>query len=345
VVGVGVVGCGAISRMHMDSFRSLEGVRLLAVSDKNGELARKTGEELGVDFYDSAEELLARDDIEIVSVCTPSGLHEEITIKAAQAGKHVIVEKPIEVTLSKIDNMIASCKKNGVKLACILNNRYREGNIFLKKALEAGRFGRLINVNAFVRWYREPAYYLNSDWRGTWALDGGGALMNQGIHTVDLLLWFAGDIESLCAYTGALLHRTIQTEDTASAAVKFRSGALGAVIASTSMYPGFPAEIQISGERGSASVSEGVIGTWSFLDRDALDEEAARYMGGSIDNRRACDPMGFDYTYHKKQLRRIIDAIQNGSEPEVSGEEARKPVEAILAIYEAAAGHREIRLG
>lgn len=342
--GIGIVGCGAISRFHINSFREIEDVEIKAVSDVNMESAARTGEELKVDYYGNFEKILARNDIDAISICTPSGLHEDIAVKAAKAKKHIIVEKPIEVNLEKIDNMIAACRENGVKLACIFNNRYREGNAFLKKALEAGRLGRIINANAYVRWYREPDYYLKSNWRGTWALDGGGALMNQSIHYVDLIQWFAGEIESVCAYTGTLLHKSIQTEDTATAILKFKSGALGTIVAATSIYPGFPAEIQITGERGTVSVSDGSISTWSFRDKDEMDAEAALYINDKVDNRRASDPFAFDYTYHKKQLQQIICSFRKGIEPDVNGPEARKSVELILAIYEASAKNMEIKL-
>lgn len=344
MLGVAIVGCGAVSSLHIQSLIDMTGVHIVAVSDSDRERVRKTGVEYGVDYCDDLGEMLARNDVDIVSICTPSGLHEAVAVRAARAGKHVIVEKPVEVTLEKIDSMIAACRENDVRLACILNNRYREGNLFVKKAIESGRLGRLISVNAYIRWYREPDYYLKSGWRGTWALDGGGALMNQGIHYVDLVQWFAGDVESVCAYAGTLLHKTIETEDTAAAILRFKSGAIGAILAGTSIYPGFPAEIQITGERGSVSVRDGTIGTWSFRDKDALDEEAVLYMGGCVDNGRASSPMEFDCTYHKTQYRQIMDALDKGTEPEINGKDARKSVEIVLAIYRASAEHKEIWL-
>lgn len=344
MLGVGIIGCGAISKLHINSFKEISDVKIKAVSDVVKDMAKRTAEELEVDGYDSYERLLLREDIDLVSICTPSGLHEEIAIKAAKAKKHIIVEKPIEVSLEKIDNMIAACRENGVWLAGIFNNRYREGNIFLKKAIEAGRLGKIINANAIIRWYREPDYYLKSNWKGTWALDGGGALMNQSIHYVDLLQWFAGEIESVCGYTATLLHKSIQTEDTAVSILKFKSGALGTIVAGTSIYPGFAAEIQITGERGSVSVSDGAISTWLFRDKDEMDIEAGIYMKNSIDNKRASDPMAFDHTYHKKQIQQIVDSVKNNTEPDVNGEEARKSVKLILAIYKSSLERQEVRI-
>lgn len=237
MLGVGIVGCGAIAKMHIASYAQLPDTRIEAVCDTVASAAKRTGEVLQVPYYTDVQNMLAREDIQLVSVCTPSGLHGETVIAAAKAGKHVIVEKPLEVTLEKIDAMIAACESNRVKLNCIFNNRYRESNVFLKRAIEAGRFGRLLNANAIVRWYREPAYYAQSSWHGTKAIDGGGALMNQSIHYIDLLLWLAGDVTGVAAFKDKLLHTGIETEDTAVAAVRFANGALGSILAATSIYP------------------------------------------------------------------------------------------------------------
>ncbi|MBQ7600707.1 MAG: Gfo/Idh/MocA family oxidoreductase [Lachnospiraceae bacterium] len=343
MMNVGVIGCGAISKMHIDSFLKIPETRITAVSDINQASAERVAKELGADFYTDYHDLLTRKDIDLVSVCTPSGLHGEPVIAAAKAGKHVIVEKPLEITLDKIDAMISACEENHVQLHCIFNNRFREGNIFVKKAIEAGRFGKLINANASVRWYRNPDYYLKSPWHGTRALDGGGALMNQSIHYVDLLLWMAGGVEEVSAYTGTLLHKTIETEDTAVAALRFKNGALGTILATTSTYPGFPAELQIVGERGNASIQDGVIRDWSFIDSDPLDEEAKAYMSDApIDNTRASDPMAFACEHHKRQIERAVRAILTGSEPDIGGLEARKSVELILGIYESSQKGRPV---
>lgn len=337
MLGVGVIGCGAISRMHIESFLQNPNTAVRAVADTSESAAARTAGKLHAESYRDYRDMLRRKDIDIVSICTPSGLHSEAAIAAAQAGKHVIVEKPLDVTLEKVDAMIEACEKHHVKLSCIFNNRYREGNIFLKQAIGAGRFGRLINANAVIRWYREPDYYRKSPWHGTWALDGGGALMNQSIHYVDLLLWFAGDVESLSAYTGTLLHKTIETEDTAVAVLKFKTGALGALVATTSTYPGYPAVIQLTGERGSASIQDGVITSWNFLDKNPIDLQAKAFFGcGAVDNERASVPMAFACKYHAKQIASAVDSILNDTKPDIGGTEARKSVELILGVYESA---------
>ncbi len=332
-LGIGIIGCGAISRMHIDGFGKIDGVEIRGVSDAVAEVAEKVGKTLGVPGYGDYREMLLRDDIDIVSICTPSGLHHDIAIDAAKAGKHVIVEKPLEVTTERIDEIIAACEENGVKLACVFNNRYREGSMFLKRAIDAGRFGKMISANAFVQWYRKPEYYAQSNWRGTWAFDGGGTLMNQSIHYIDMLLWFAGPVASLRGYTATLLHEGIETEDTATAIFKFKSGALGTIICGTSCYPGFPARIELTGERGTAVICDGTITTWSFADEDPLDEEAKAYMAADVDNDRASDPMAFDSTYHRLQFENILVSFRQGKNAEVDGYEARKSVELIRAIY------------
>ncbi len=338
MLNVGIIGCGAIAKMHIDSYLQIPETRIVAVSDVNETAAKRTAEALHVYWYTDVQEMLDREDLDLVSICTPSGLHSAAAIAAAQAGKHVIVEKPLDVKLDKIDAMIEACEKNGVQLHCIFNNRYREGNIFLKKAIEAGRFGRLINANASIRWYREPDYYVKSPWHGTKKLDGGGALMNQSIHYIDLLLWMAGDVDCLSAYTGTLLHKTIETEDTAVAALKFRNGALGTVLATTSTYPGYPAELEIVGERGSASIEDGILKQWAFIDSDPLDDEAIKYQGEMvIDNGRASVPMAFSCAEHKKQIEHTVMTILKNGKPEIDGRSARKSVALILAIYESAA--------
>ena len=336
MLGVGIIGCGAISKMHIASFQDIPDTEIRAVSSKSEKSAKATGEELNVPWYTDYNELLKRDDIQVVSICTPSGLHGEAAIAAANAGKHVIVEKPLEVTLDKIDAIIDACKRNNVKLNCIFNNRYREGNQFLKKTIDSGRFGKLINANMSVRWYRAPEYYKGSSWHGNLALDGGGALMNQSIHYIDLLLYFAGGVDSVSAYANTLLHTYIEAEDTVVAACRFNNGALGTILATTSVYPGYPAVIQITGERGSASISDGTILDWKFLDFDPLDEEAKQYLSGTVDNSRASDPMAFSHHYHYLQIKNAVNSILNGTNPDIDGEEARKSVELILRIYESA---------
>ena len=336
-LGVGIVGCGAISRMHIEAYERNPFTEIRAVSSGTEKSARAVGERLGVPFYTDYRAMIDRGDIDLISVCTPSGLHMEPVLYGAERGVHAVVEKPLEITAARIDRMRAACEENGVLLSCIFNNRFTDAHRFLKRAMEAGRFGRLTNANMSVRWYRKPAYYTGSKWHGTLALDGGGALMNQSIHYIDLLLWLVGDVKSVCGYTGTLLHTSIEAEDTAVACLQFENGALGTILGTTSTYPGYPAELQIAGTRGSAVVTDGAITAWRFLDDDPLDEEAARLMAqGGEKNDRAADPMAFAAVNHCRQIDGIIDALRRGTSPEVDAAQARRSVALIEAIYRSA---------
>lgn len=336
---VGIIGCGAIAQKHFDSFCEIPEAQVTALVSRNAQRARELAGGREIPVYPSCEALFAQDAVDAVSICTPSGLHGEAAIAAANAKKHVIVEKPPEVTLQKIDAMINACRQNGVQLHCIFNSRYRPGNAFLKGAVEAGRFGRLLSAGAQVRWYRTPQYYRDGDWRGTWALDGGGALMNQSIHFIDLLLWLAGEVSQVFGFAGTLLHN-IETEDTAVAALRFANGALGTFVGTTSSYPGYPAEIHLTGERGSASIRDGMLTRWDFMDKHPLDHEAKAFMG-SADNATASDPAAFSHASHKTQLWESVQAILTGGTPAVGGQEARRAVELILRIYHSAAEHNQ----
>lgn len=332
MLGIGIIGGGSISEKHIDAIGGIAEARVVAVSSRSFESANRAAARCGADVCASNGELLSRDDVDAVIICSPSGTHGEIAIAAANAGKHVIVEKPIEITLEKIDSMIQACKINNVQLHGIYHNRYKPVYQFLKRAVDSGRFGKIFNANASIRWYRTPAYYQDSSWHGTWALDGGGTLMNQSIHYVDLLLWLAGDVSHTFGYTRTLLHTDIETEDTAVACLEFENGAIGSIIASTSTYGGFPAELQLTGQRGTVVVRDNCIEHWDFCDKDPLDSEVSSYQ--VIGNAKAyADPAAFSCADHRAQLTQIVDEIINRKTPTVSGEEARKAVELILRIY------------
>lgn len=340
MLGIGVVGGGSISEKHIDAIAGIADAQVVAVSSRSIESAVKAAERCGANVCATNEELLACDDVDAVIICTPSGNHGDIAIAAANAGKHVIVEKPIEITLEKIDEMICACKYHNVQLHGIYNNRYKPVYQFLKKAVDGGRFGKMINANANVRWYRTPEYYQDSSWHGTWSLDGGGTLMNQSIHYVDLLLWLAGDVSSVFGYTRTLLHAGIETEDTAVASLEFANGAIGSIVATTSTFGGFPAELQLTGERGTVVVKDNTIVNWVFRDNDPIDDEIIKYQ--TEKNAKAyADPAAFSCADHRAQLTQIFDEILKRKTPSVSGEEARKAVELILRIYRSSKEHRE----
>ena len=238
-LGFAIVGTGMISEFHARALAEVRGAKFVACYDRAVKRAKQFGKEHGCTVYNSLEELLKDERVDAVSIATPSGAHLEPAVAAAKAGKHVIVEKPLEVTLKRCDRIIAACEKHGVKLATIFPSRFHDSSIKMKRAIEAGRFGRMTLGDAYIKWYRTQEYYDSGAWRGTWALDGGGALMNQAIHTVDLLSWMMGPVAEVQAHTATLAHKRIEVEDVATATLRFANGALGVIEASTAIYPGY----------------------------------------------------------------------------------------------------------
>ncbi|MEZ6116941.1 MAG: Gfo/Idh/MocA family oxidoreductase [Pirellulaceae bacterium] len=245
-IGFGIVGCGMIAKFHAKAIRDISGAKLVGCQSRSLSKAQSFVEEFGATAYESLDDMLANKDIHIVTVCTPSGAHLEPAIAAAEAGKHVIIEKPLEITLKRCDQIIAACEKNNVLLATIFPSRFHKSAQLMKKAVDAGRFGRLTMGDAYVKWYRTQEYYDSGAWRGTWKLDGGGALMNQAIHSVDLLAWLMGPAESITAHTTTLAHERIAVEDVAVATIRFENGALGVIEASTASYPGYLKRIRVT---------------------------------------------------------------------------------------------------
>ena len=350
--GFAVVGCGVIGKTHVDQVNAIEGARLVAVVDEVPERAQAFAERYGVPGYSDLRDALRRDDVHAVTVGTPSGLHGGVAIAAAQAGKHVIVEKPIEVTLAKADAMIRACRGNGVKLAVISQHRFDGATAAVKRRIESGEFGRMLLGEAAVNWYRSQAYYDSGDWRGTWALDGGGALMNQSIHTIDLLQYLMGPVESVFAHAGTLNHERIEVEDAAVAVVRFRGGGIGTIVGTTAAYPGLSARLEVFGERGTAVIDRDRLthlyvrpaesaGAANYGDKGAVN--LAERPGGEAMG-AAADPAAISGGAHRAQFLDMIDAIRSDREPLVNGEEGRKPLEIILAIYESVRTGRQVTL-
>ena len=256
--------------------------------------------------YDDLEQMLAHPGLDVVCVCTPSGAHRDPAVQAARAGKHVVVEKPLEITLPRCDAIIDACDAAGVRLCTIFPSRFTPANIRLKEAITGGRFGRLTLGDTYVKWWRTQQYYDSGGWRGTWDLDGGGALMNQAIHNVDLLSWLMGDVESIVALTATLAHARIEVEDTAVASLRFKNGALGVIEAATSAYPGLLKRTEIHGDRGSARVEQDDITLWDFQEKVPSDNEVFAAMAGiSGFKAGASDPRGITHLGHRDQLSRL----------------------------------------
>lgn len=335
-----IVGAGVIAKTHAEAIRQHPEAELAAVADRTKEKAEAFAKEYGADAYDDYREMLRRPDIDIVCVCTPSGKHAEVTIAAAAAGKHVLCEKPLDIRAERMTEMIETCRKQGVKLGCVFQRRLMPAMQMAYRALREGRIGRLVLANAYLKYYRSPEYYKSGGWRGTWALDGGGALMNQGVHGVDVIRHLAGDVESVFAYTGALA-RDIEVEDTAVIALKYRNGAFGVIQAATSVYPGQETRFELHGDKGTIEFGDSGFKQWTFMGREEPVPEAG-------------DTLGLSASTHSQQLAiaghafyvdDMIRAVREDREPFVNGEEARKSVDLVLAIYESARTGREVKLG
>jgi len=347
--GFGIVGLGTIAEFHAKAIQAMDGGHLVcAYSRKGGEKADKFARDFGIKVYNGDfVEFLRAPGLNIVTIATPSGAHLEPVLAAAKAKKHVMSEKPLEITLERCGQMIAACKRTTVKLGGIFQSRSMGAVQLVKQAVDAKRFGKLTVCNALVPWYRTQAYYDSGGWRGTWNLDGGGALMNQSIHTVDVLQWLAGPIAELSAYAGLLAHKRIEVEDAAVAALRFKSGALGLLLGSTAMYPGDSNEIHISGQRGTARLRGGHLVTWQF-DKDEPEDAQRRVDFGPPANESgkggASDPRAISFTGHQRQFENFVRALDGKEKLLVDGSEARKAVEIILAVYQSALTRKAVKL-
>jgi UDP-N-acetyl-2-amino-2-deoxyglucuronate dehydrogenase len=344
-LGFGVIGCGMISHFHARAIREVRGARLIGGYDAVPAAAEKFAAAFDVNAYTRLDDLLADPAVDVVTVGTPSGAHRDPAVAAARAGKHVIVEKPLEITLARCDKIIAECHKAGVILSTIFPSRFHDVGRLIKKAVEQGRFGRLALGDAIVKWYRTQAYYDGGAWRGTWTLDGGGALMNQAIHSVDLLLWLLGPAVEVQAQTALRAHTRIAVEDVAVATVKFANGALGVIEATTAAYPGYLKRIEIHGDAGSAVLEEEDLVKWDFAkklkgDEAILEKMSRRVSGGGA----AADPAAIGHHAHARQFQDVVNAIRKGVKPQIDGPEGRRSVELILAIYKSAETGRAVRL-
>ena len=340
----GIIGCGMIASFHARAICDAGGT-LVACYDKISQAAERIGNDFHAKAYVDLDAFLAHPDMNIVTIGTPSGAHCEMAVAAAKAGKHVIVEKPLEITLERCDMIINACEKAGVTLSTIFPSRFHDSSQKIKKAIEAGRFGRLTLGDAIVKWYRTQDYYDSGAWRGTWELDGGGALMNQAIHSVDLLSWLMGPVTEINAGISLLAHERIAVEDTAVATVRFQSGALGIIEASTAAYPGYLKRIEIHGSTGSAVMEEEDIIKWDFVVSREEDAEIREAMTNQLSGGGgAADPAAIGHHGHAKQFKDVIDAIHSGRKPLIDGHEGRKSVEIILAIYEAAEKGTTVKL-
>ncbi|MDZ4683897.1 MAG: Gfo/Idh/MocA family oxidoreductase [Planctomycetaceae bacterium] len=334
--GFGIVGCGMIANFHAEAIKRMRNAKIIACTDTFPASAERfAAANPGVKPYATLDQMLKDPVVQIVTICTPSGSHRDPAVKAANAGKHVVVEKPMEITLKRCDDILNACQKNGVQLCPIFPSRFSPANIALKDAIDDGRFGRLTLGDTYVKWWRTQQYYDQGGWRGTWTLDGGGSYMNQAIHNVDLLYWFMGDVAEVCGATSTLAHERIEVEDVGVAAIKFQSGALGVIEATTAAWPGLLKKTEIHGTEGTVIVEQDDVLRWEFAKPKAKDktilEKFAKKVGGTGG---AADPKAISYVGHMEQLKDFVKAVESGKPPRITGAEGRKAVEIILAIYQ-----------
>jgi UDP-N-acetyl-2-amino-2-deoxyglucuronate dehydrogenase len=347
VLRFGIIGCGRIAPRHADSILQLEGAQLVAVADVKETRAANIAGRISHDYdrrgvkpveaHSEYRRLLDRKDVDVVNICTPSGLHAPIAIEAMEAGKHVIVEKPIALSLDDADAMIATSHRTGKRLCVVLQNRHNPPMRDLRRLIDENRLGRLLLGNACVRWYRPQEYY-QDEWHGTWAMDGG-ALMNQSIHHIDALQWLMGDVETVFAYTATLAHQ-MEAEDVGTAVLRFKSGAIGSVEGSTVTWPeNLEGSVAIFGERGSVKVG----GT-------ALNRKVLWKVDGELEHERELithdeiDPPSVYGQSHKAVIQEMVTALREGREHPQNGAEARKSVAVVLAIYESSRTRSEVKV-
>ncbi len=338
-VGFAVIGCGLISQFHIGAIQEIEDAFLAGVYDQNSETARKTAKEAGVHCYGSFEEALEDSRVDAVCICTPSYLHASMACTAVEAGKSVLVEKPLALKLEDCDRLIALAKEKGVQVGTVSQLRFSPAIGRVKKAMQDGILGRLTRADLYMKYYRPQEYYDRGGWRGTVEKDGGGALMNQGIHGVDLLRYLAGPVNSIYALSATRVH-DIEVEDTLTAALSFQSGALGVIEASTGDWPGSPRRIELNGECGVIILEEDRIVKWEVEGEKgfSLYEENDRKIQSHQ------DPGKIDASGHVCQIRNFISALQGEAELLVDGQDGRRALEIILSAYRSAESGKAVVL-
>lgn len=338
-----IIGTGMIAERHVAALAEIPEAELYAVYDKNKCRAEKFAEKYSLKIYGTFDELLKDSQLTAVTIATPTGVHKEVAVPCAEAGKHILCEKPLDINLEKADAIIDACDKNNVYLSAVFQARFSDQVKLIKDAIEAERFGRLVLCSAQVKWFRSQEYYDSADWRGTWDIDGGGALMNQSIHIIDLLLYLAGKPKMVHAFAGTMTHERLEVEDNACASIKFNNGALGVIEASTSCAPGFPRRLELAGEKGSVILEDDKIIRWQFVE-ELPEDKVIRSGQSSISLKSgANDPRGGSHEGHRRQLLDLIEAINNKKQPLIPGSEGRRAVELICGIYESVKTGKTVR--
>ncbi len=341
-VGYALVGAGTVAGIQARALSLVPRARPMAIYSRSADKARALADQYGVPWTTDYDRLLDMADVDAVSICTPAGARVELAEAAARAGKHVICEKPLEVTLERADRIIAACENAGVRLGVIFPMRYTPAARAARAAITGGRLGKLTMASAHVKWYRSTDYYAAASWRGTWALDGGGALINQSIHWIDLLQWLGGDVHTVSGYVARQVHRQIEAEDTGVAILRFQNGALGTIEGTTTAYPGMPARIEFHGDRGTIVLEEQRVVVWKPADGSPEEEWRMLRIDTGTGAGGASDPLAIGTEAHRGQFVEITDALLAGRAPEVDGHEGRKALAIIRAIYESAHSGSEV---
>ncbi|HPA47029.1 MAG TPA: Gfo/Idh/MocA family oxidoreductase [bacterium] len=333
-VGFGLLGAGLVAPFHAKSLRSSSKATLVAVADMNRERAEKLAKEYECKCLTTLDELLDCPGVEAICVLTPNHAHHDVVIAAARAGKHVLVEKPPAMTLRETDSMIAACKEADVRFGIVLQCRVRKAIQAMKKAIESGRFGRLLHADAYMKWFRSTEYYLSDGWRSSRA-SGAGVTVQHAFHYIDLLQYLAGPGKRIWARMNNLSHPQVDLEDTVLSIIEFESGAQGVVEASTGLWPGTDIRIEINGENGTAIMLGERMQTWKFRDEQPEDEEIRRYGSESIQT-AASGPADFAFFDHKVVIEDMADAIREHQDPCIPAISTRPSLEMVLAMYQSA---------
>lgn len=337
-IGVGIIGTGSIVNTYVKCISELQETKLVALFTKSSARVEEAEKLYSAPVFDNIEKLLSQPKIQLICVCNESGNHGEAIKRAAEAGKHILSEKPLEVTTEKIDEVINSCHKNNVILGCVLQNRCSEDYQIAEKNIREGKLGKLLMGNAHINWYRNNEYYSKNPWRGTKKYDGGAAFMNQGIHTVDLLLNLMGPVKSVFGNMQTMVH-DIEGEDVGIGMLNFDNGAMGTITAGTALYPGYPERVEIYGEKGSILMEGGRITQWNVQGIPSpISKEKNEVKSG------ASDPMSIGHLNHKIVIQDMINAISENRSPMVDGTEARKAVEVITTLYRSSQEEKLIHL-
>ena len=344
-LGFALVGTGMVARYHAEAIARTPAARLVAVCRADAGHAAEAAASFGVPCEVSYEALLARRDVDAVCICTPSGLHATQALAAARAGKHVLVEKPMALALADADAVIAACHEAGVCLGVLLQRRTDPAFHAVRQAIEGGNLGRLVLGTISVPYTRPQSYYDSAAWRGTWALDGGGALMNQGVHLVDLLVWYMGDVVEVQARADTLAH-AIEVEDCVAATLRFANGALGSIVATTAAAPGYPHRVEVYGDQGGVQIEGEIVVRWEGGASKFQEVQAPRSAGTApVSAGAGASPTGISAEGHVRLVGDFVTAIREGRAPLVPGEEGRRALAVVLAVYEAARTGRSVKPG